>query len=376
MNLPETYKALVVSSFKEPIDLTLKSLPIPTLTAGSAIVQILATRVNKTATELYSGKRGFPMSMPFVPGTGAIVRVAAVGPDAVTLAPGQLALFAHTVHARDDPTLTFLQGLFAFGPAKKLMDGEWRNGTYAEYAKVPLENIHPLNEDLLINRMGYSVQDLTYIDPLCIPYGGFADIELKPGETVVVAPATGSFGGAAVTVALGMGARVIAAGRNDAKLTMMLKVLGPLYGDRLSTVQLTGDVEVDTKAIQSASPDGKGADCFMDFAPPEASKSTHIKACLLALKPNGRASIMGGIRADVSIPLFMVVMRNLQIKGKLMYRREDVTRFIGMVEAGLIKLGSKGAVKIGGSYKLEEAMTAFEIASQNTGYGVEFAFTP
>jgi len=126
-----------------------------------------------------------------------------------------------------------------------------------------------------------------------------------------------------------MGARVIAAARNESKLKNLLGLLGPKYDDRLSIVQLTGDAEADTKAIKVSSLDGKGADCYVDFAPPEAGSGTPLRACLLSLKPNDRASIMGGVQGDVGVPLFMVVMQNLQPRGKLMYHRADVTRSIG-----------------------------------------------
>jgi len=56
------------------------------------------------------------------------------------------------------------------------------DGSYVEYAEVPLENIHPLNEDLLTNQMRYTFQDLMYIETLAIPFG---DIDVKPGETVL-----------------------------------------------------------------------------------------------------------------------------------------------------------------------------------------------
>jgi NADPH:quinone reductase-like Zn-dependent oxidoreductase len=51
-----------------------------------------------------------------------------------------------------------------------------------------------------------------------VPYGGLRDIDLKPGETIIIAPAAGSFGGAAVKLALAMGALVIAVGRNPEAL--------------------------------------------------------------------------------------------------------------------------------------------------------------
>lgn len=42
----------------------------------------------------------------------------------------------------------------------KLIEGEWRDGTYAEYAKFPTENVFPLNEEILLGKLGYSIEDL------------------------------------------------------------------------------------------------------------------------------------------------------------------------------------------------------------------------
>jgi NADPH:quinone reductase-like Zn-dependent oxidoreductase len=97
----------------------------------------------------------------------------------------------------------------------------WRDGTFAEYAKMPLENCIPLNETRLCGGLGYALQDLLYMHYMLVPFGGLRDIHLETGETVVVSPATGGFGGAAVQVAIAMGARVIAVGRNESKLAVL-----------------------------------------------------------------------------------------------------------------------------------------------------------
>lgn len=107
--------------------------------------------------------------------------------------------------------LTRLKG-FSDG-SKKLMSGEWRDWTYAEYAKVPLENCIPLDEERLLGSvenggLGYSTDNLAQIHRLLVAYGGLNDIGLQAGQTVVIAPATGMFGGRAVEVALAMGAQV------------------------------------------------------------------------------------------------------------------------------------------------------------------------
>jgi D-arabinose 1-dehydrogenase-like Zn-dependent alcohol dehydrogenase len=93
------------------------------------------------------------------------------------------------------------------------MTGEWRDWTYAEYAKVPLENCHPLDEERLLGKvenggLGYEIEDVANAMGPLVPYGGLVDIRLQPGETIIIAPATGLFGGRAVEVALAMGARV------------------------------------------------------------------------------------------------------------------------------------------------------------------------
>jgi hypothetical protein len=49
------------------------------------------------------------------------------------------------------------------GNAMKLMEGEWRDGSYAEYAKFPLENVFPLDEEVLLRKLGYGVEDLSGI---------------------------------------------------------------------------------------------------------------------------------------------------------------------------------------------------------------------
>ena len=155
------------------------------------------------------------------------------------------------------------------------MRGEWKDSTYAEYAKVPLETCEVLDEGKLCSRLGYSIADLACISAMLVPYGGLRDIDLKAGETVIVSPATGAFGGAAVMVALAMGARVIAMGRN-VKMLETIKT----RSERIETVPITGDVVKDLEALKSFG----SVDAFFDISPPVAGKSTHIKSGILALK--------------------------------------------------------------------------------------------
>ena len=84
---------------------------------------------------------------------------------------------------------------FTEGSAK-LMRDVFRDWSYAEYCRAPLENLTVLNEAHLTSPqqdggLGYSLSQLAYASAMMVPYGGLRDIELRAGQTVIVAPATG-----------------------------------------------------------------------------------------------------------------------------------------------------------------------------------------
>ena len=60
-------------------------------------------------------------------------------------------------------------------------------------ATAPVESVHALDEEVLVRRLGYKIEELGSLSQLVVPYGGLSDIGVRPGETVAIAPATGSF---------------------------------------------------------------------------------------------------------------------------------------------------------------------------------------
>lgn len=173
-----------------------------------------------------------------------------------------------------------------------------------------------------------------------MPNGGLSEIELKAGDTVIVAPATGRFGSGAVTVALAKGASVVACGRSSAVLDSMAEAFA--HTGRLSTVVLTGDVEKDTQSLIAASGNGgQGADAYIDFSPPTAAKSAHFSTCLGALRPRGRAAFMGGVMENIEINYALVMINSLRIQGRFMYDRCMVEQCIKLVEKGNLRLGER-----------------------------------
>ncbi|KAF2107383.1 chaperonin 10-like protein [Lophiotrema nucula] len=371
--LPEHHRALVLESVEAGFQV--KDVPTPRPEPGSAILRIEAAGIVSYHREIYNGFRQYPFPTPLVGGYSAIGRIAAIGPDATVLQPGQLVYADCVITARDDSESIFLTAIhegFTDG-TKKLIKDVWRDGYWAEYAKVPLENIVLLDETRLCKDLGYSVQELIYMSYLMVPFGGLRDIKLEPGEVVVVCPATGGYGGAGVMVAIAMGARVIAMGRNENELSRLkAHVLESSPKADIETVKMTGDEMVDAATLKAFGT----IDAVLDFTPPQASKSPHLRSAIWSLRRGGRVSLMG-FHEDPFVPIIMG--KNLSLHGKLMYARNDMVLFVKMLERGLFPRGR--AFTETKTFKLQDwkfffSKEALNMAAEHTGIGKFVNFTP
>ncbi|KAL5366098.1 isopropanol dehydrogenase [Aspergillus floccosus] len=368
-----THKALVLHARDQP--LVLETVPRPISSTGDAIVRILAADIVPYMGDVISNKRPYPLSVPMTPGNTAIGRIHEVGPDAVDLTPGQLVFCDITIRARDNPAVSILYGVHGGGypAAQKLMDGVWRNATYAEYARFPLENLYRLDEALLLGPLGYSINDLCLLPVCLVPFGGLSEVGLKPGEVVIVAPATGRYGGAAVNIALAMGATVIAGGRNQ---TVLEKLKSIHVTNRLRTVRITGDAAADTELFRTATGKPDGADVYLDLSPPAVQGSSLLASGIRSLRAFGRCVVMGGNSGNIDFPYLEIMFKCIRIQGRFMYDRQHVQQMIQMVESGLFPLGSKSGVSQTKVFGLEEIQQALESAGKLSGWGEHVVLKP
>lgn len=334
-NIPRKSKGLVCHAVGQP--LSVESVQTPEAVPGSVVIRVINAAVQSDLQSVLKGEHSFlQFPTPIILGHRGIGPVVAVGPDATSLPIGQLVLAESFIRARDNPDIQILWAA-SQGPSpvtKKLMKDAWLNGMYAEYARLPLENCYPLDEDRLLGSpadggLGYNMTDLSHITVPLVAYGGLRSISLRPGETVIIAPATGAFSGGAIEgnngffypsekvslligifplssvrpsiafrtsltfrrkplhfhhiaknnpVASAIGARVIALSRNLESLQQITK-----HHPKVTLVQTKGDIETDTRALLQLGP----IDAYLDLSP--AISTTHIRSCLAALKPYGRA---------------------------------------------------------------------------------------
>lgn len=375
-SIPATTKSLVLPAFNEP--LTLEKTETPTsVPAGSALVKVLAVTVRPHNREGFKGKSFLHFPLPFAPGTSAVARILTTGPDAATLKPGQLVWVNGRMTARDDPTSTqFVLGLHDNGGEEKTarVFAAWK-GLWRDVAVVPLENCLPLDEDVLVGRMGYSPSDLEYIERLTVAHGGIGAAGLRPGQTVIVAPATGHYSGATAELAAQMGCQVIALSRSAANLAPLVN----RYPNYIRPVETTGDVDQDTALIRAALPRSAagGADAFIDVSPPYAGVNpSYFTASINALRHSATAVLLGAL-PSVSIAYMNLMVRSITIRGQFMYEREEAVHLIKMIESGLVKLGpGAGHENVGGGFALEDWEKAIEVAEEATAWGRQVLFTP
>ena len=274
---------------------------------GQVLVDVLGTPILPYTDGVLSGEM-FPLVHPLTPGIAAIGRIAAVGADNTHLQPGQPVFCNPAIRARDDRSggTSILQGWFGgiTPESMKLMQGPWRQGSWSEKLMVPTQNTVVLDERRLIQGLGYTIPQLCRINEFLVPFGGLLAANFRPGLTIIVAPGTGHFGGCAVRVALAAGARqVIAARRNS---DVLHKLEQSDSNGRVTGITLSVDVEEDAMALKSASPNGKGADVYLDFFPFNASNATHPQApqaCISAFKHGRQGILLGGVRNNVSFQL-------------------------------------------------------------------------
>ncbi|WP_199178636.1 hypothetical protein [Acidimangrovimonas sediminis] len=140
-----------------------------------------------------------------------------------------------------------------------------------------------------------------------------------------------------MAVALAMGAaEVVVPGRNGDVLEDLVR----RYGSRLSPVMLGGDAEDDTIAMGAAA--REDIDCVLDILPPTVPASV-APAALMAVRPYGRAVLMGGIGMlggdDLQLPYAWLMRNCITLHGQWMYPQTAVPRLVALARSGQLDLG-------------------------------------
>ena len=176
-------KAIVISSYGGPEVLTVTELPDPVPAAEEVLIAVRAFGLNHAEAYMRSGAFGEVAKVTGIECAGSVV----ADPS------GRLAAGTAVV--------AILGGM-----------GRTRNGSYAELVTVPASNVIEVSTSL------------PWTDLVALPevyataWAGLRqNLDLRPGETVLIRGATSALGQAAVNIAAERGATVIATTRNPGR---------------------------------------------------------------------------------------------------------------------------------------------------------------
>ena len=314
-------------------ELTFGDVSVPVLRPGSVLVKVEAAALMSYMRPYVEGKLP-PYHAPqgaFTPGGNCVGTIVGVGQDVWQLKLGQRVLLSSLFSSAEnvpDPA-RILIGVTSFGPDSERMQADWPNGSLAEYTLLPASAVVPAD--------GFEAMEATQLTAAArfvVPFGGLVRGRLAAGETLIVNGATGAYGGAAVLVALAMGAgRVVAAGRNTDKL----KTIAALGGKAVVPIGLTGNTAKDAVAVRDAA--GGGADIALDMIG-GAQEPGSTLAVLGALRREGRLVLMGSLMVDLPVPYLHLMIQGIEIIGNFMHKADAFRNILALARAGHLDLSA------------------------------------
>jgi NADPH:quinone reductase-like Zn-dependent oxidoreductase len=181
-------RAIVLEGFGGLESLVIKDIPEPELKSGHVVIQIKAFGINHAEMHMRRGEWAEAAEVSGIECVGLVKSCRG--------------------------------GEFKVGSkVAALMGGLGRtiNGSYAEYTSAPVGNVASIDSDVSWEELA-AIPESYATAWTCL----FRNLELSPGQTLVVRGATSSFGQAALNMAVNFGAKVIATTRNQSRAAGLL----------------------------------------------------------------------------------------------------------------------------------------------------------
>lgn len=266
-----TMKSWRFNEFGRIENLKLAEIPVPEPASGEALLRLDYAALNPADRFLVQGQYPRPGKPPFAVGRDGCGVIESFGPGAeAAAAAGGLKLGDRAVILRSEI-------------------GVAREGTLAQFVTVPVESLAPLPA-------GWTPQEGA-AGPLVQLTAWQALVDegnCAPGKTVLVTGASGGVGTAAVELAKGLGARVVALSRSPEKRAKLEAMGADIVHD-------TDDPDV-VNAVAKKLGGGRADIVVENLAGPFLQKSINMTGY------KGRICVMGllaGLNSDIVIGSFM-----------------------------------------------------------------------
>jgi len=314
-------KAAYIKQVGPPENIIYGDLPTPEPRGAAALVKVRAVDVNPVDTYIRAGNVVMPIPIPFIVGCDLAGTVEAVGPDVRRFKPG-------------DRVWCSNQGLLG------------RQGTFAEYAAVDEQWLHPLPE-------GVSDEHAAAVSLVGITahLGLVRDAKLKHGETVFINGGSGGVGSMVIQMAKALGARVAATAGSDEKLALCRSL-----GADVAINYKTEDISARVKEFSPT-----GVDVYW-----ETQREPNFERAVDLLAPRGRIILMAGREARPIFPVGPFYIKGCSMHGFAMFnatpdeQRTSATDINRWLASGRLK------AIIARQFPLSETAAAHRLQEENT----------
>lgn len=184
--------------------------PTPAIGPNDVLLNLKAAALNHLDTWVRSGARERNIPLPHIPGSDGSGIIAELGRDVKTFVPGDRVLISPGLSCGHCEKC--LGGRDNLCPEYRVL-GVREDGTYAEFVKLPAENLVPIP------------QGLSFSEAAAIPLVALTAWHMlmtlagtRPGETVLVHGAGSGVGSMGIQIAKLLGARVITTAGSTEKL--------------------------------------------------------------------------------------------------------------------------------------------------------------
>ncbi|MFI2561096.1 zinc-binding alcohol dehydrogenase family protein [Nocardia farcinica] len=319
-------RALVHSGTPGPDGLRIDEVPRPEIGAGDVLLEVAAAGLNRHELFQIDAHTG---NDPKIVGADAVGTVVATGVDAGQELVGRRVLVNPCLGWADTDDVPEVPTILG-GPVQ---------GTFADYVRVPADNIHPVPAHLSdIEAAALPLAGLTAYRAL------FTKGRICPGEHVVVTGATGGAGTMALIMAVAAGAEVTVITRHHSKAEQAT-ALGAAH-----VVAGATDFDAHLHAPADLLLDSVGAASF--------------PAALRAVRPGGRIISFGATTApDITLSLRDLFFRQISLEGTSMGSAPEFDRMLSFVtDHALMPV-------VHAHRPLDEAPEAFREMAAGIGFG-------
>lgn len=333
-------KAAVLENFHQPLQI--REMPIPVPGPNEVLVQVMASGLCLTDTHIQDGIIA-SVRLPYIPGhemAGVVVQIGE-NPVNASLVPGQHVVCGIDITCGRCTLCTSGRPNLCL---ERVRIGFERNGSHAEYALVPSENLFPIADHIPFDQ-ACIIPDAV----ACMYHAIFTQGQVAQGSKVLI-HGVGALGLQGVQLAKLASATVYAAARTHAKLDQAL---------RFGADQVIPTREKDLVASLDEMTQGEMCDVAFDLV----GNADSLDLLLRCIRPGGKIIALAYAEDAFSVPCQELVIKEKEILGLRGSTPDELRASIRLVEEGKI------LPYVSSHFRLEEINQALDFLRAAKGIG-------